>query len=93
MGCLGTGLRVRVLDLRSRWVWGVGEGGGLWAGWWNVKGGDEVSSSSAVDVVLSLLCFFVSLTSLKVQKKIPDHISTSSWLLRGKLGVGPTCLV
>ena len=29
-----------------------------------------------VDVGLSLLCFIVSLTSLKVQKKIPDHIST-----------------
>ena len=56
-----------------------------------MKGGDEVSSSSAVDVVLSLLCFFVSLTSLKVQMKIPVRISAPGLGVLG--GVGLTGLV
>ena len=61
MGCLGTGPRVRVSDLRSRWVYGVGEGGESGLEWWSVRGGDEPSSSQE-DVGLSWLCFFVSLT-------------------------------
>ena len=44
-----------------------------------------------VDVGLSLLCFIVSLTSLKVQKKIPDRISAPGLGVLG--GVGLTGLV
>ena len=56
-----------------------------------MKRGDEASSSEKVDVGLSLLCFVVSLTCLKVQKKIPDHISAPGLGVLG--GVGPTGLV
>ena len=44
-----------------------------------------------VDVGLSLLCFIVSLTSLKVQKKIPVRISAPGLGVLG--GVGLTGLV
>ena len=55
-----------------------------------MRRGDEASSSE-VDVGLSLLCFIVSLTYLKVQKKIPVHISAPGLGVLG--GVGLTGLV
>ena len=55
-----------------------------------MRRGDEASSSE-VDVGLSLLCFIVSLTSLKVQMKIPVRISAPGLGVLG--GVGLTGLV
>ena len=102
MGCLGTGPRVRVLDLRSRWVYGVGEGGESGLGWWSVRGGNG-PSYLLKKMLASFALFLRKSNQSAVQKKIPNHISTpgldvltkdrTSWLLRGKLGVGPTGLV
>ena len=83
----------RWTDLRSCWVYGVGEGWEFGLGWWSVRRGN--GSSYLLKKILASFALFLRKSPPAEQKKIPNHIPTpsldvltkdrTSWLLRGKI--------